>query len=259
MLTFIGDESGTHDARGLLPGSDVCGVFAYAAWERDWPKFSTMWKARLHGKVDLFHMRDFMRQKSYPYRNWTSAAREKFVEALIKVARDKTLYGLGGLLYVPDYEVLVPDALKLERGHPYYFAFQLFFDQLLPSLEKYGLREGEQVAFIFEENQFQDLASKAFWEIKQIRDKKDRLGSISFLSKGKDVAFQAADMAGWLVREDLSRKKKGLPRRDWVEQLIARQNMQVGYYDQSNLKKYVAGITNIRLRIAKQAAASEKS
>ena len=34
MLTFYGDESGTHDARGLKqPGADTGGVFAYAAWE----------------------------------------------------------------------------------------------------------------------------------------------------------------------------------------------------------------------------------
>jgi hypothetical protein len=253
MLTFYGDESGTHDARGLKPGSDACGVFAYAAWERDWRKFETVWSARLRGQVAVFHMRDFMRDKSYPYRNWTSEQRQRFIQSLIKVARDKTRFGIGGLLYVPDYDQYVPDRRKEERGHPYYFSFQLFFDQLLPQLEKFNppLPQGQQVAFVFDENQFQDLATKAFWEIKQIRDKKNRLGSIKFLTKDKCVAFQAADMAGWLFREDLSRMKKKLPRREWVDQLIERRNMLVGYYDHSNLPKYVAGISEIRRHLAR--------
>jgi hypothetical protein len=256
MLTLYGDESGTHDAKGLLPGSDACGVFAYGAWEKDWKKFTPMWKGRLRGKVDSFHMRDFMRDKAYPYRNWTPEQRKTFIESLIKVARDKTRVSFGGLLYVPDYDKLVPNDLKQERGHPYYFSFQLFFDMMLPRLEDFDppLPKGQQVAFIFEENQFQDLATRAFWDIKKIRDKNNRLGSITFLSKNKCVAFQAADMSGWLFREDLSRKKKGLPRREWVEQLIERKNVLVGYYDCDNLSKYVAGFRSIRRQIAELTA-----
>jgi hypothetical protein len=253
MLTLYGDESGTHDAKGLLPGSDVCGVFAYGAMERDWKKFTPMWKGRLRGKVPLFHMRTFMREKSYPYRKWSADDRKKFIESLIKVARDKTRVGFGALLYVPDYDQFVPADLKQERGgHPYYFAFQLFFDMLLPKLEKFDppLPKGQQVAFLFEQNQFQGLAAKAFWEIKKIRDKNNRLGSINFFSKDKCVPFQAADMTGWLFREDLSRQKKGLPRREWVDQLIERQNAIVGYYDRQNLAIHVAEIRRTRRAIA---------
>jgi hypothetical protein len=85
-----------------------------------------LWKTRLRGKVALFHMRDFMRDKSYPYRNWSHDERETFIQSLILVARDRTRFGIGGLLYVPDYDAYVPDDLKAERGHPYYFSFQLF-------------------------------------------------------------------------------------------------------------------------------------
>jgi hypothetical protein len=59
MLILYGDESGTHDAKGLLPGSDACGVYAYGAWERDWKKFAAMWNGRLRDKVPIFHMRSF--------------------------------------------------------------------------------------------------------------------------------------------------------------------------------------------------------
>jgi hypothetical protein len=216
MLTFYGDETGTHDARGLLPGSDVCGVYAYAAWESDWRKFVPIWNNRLRGKVPLFHMKAFMREKEFPYRNWTSTQKSNFIDSLIKVARDKPRFGFGALVYVPDYDTIVPENLKNERNHPFYFSFQLFFDMLLRQLEKFDppLPKSQQAAFFFEENQFQDLAAKASWEIKQIRDKYNRLGSINFLPKGKCIPFQAADMAGWLFREDLSRKKKKLSRRE---------------------------------------------
>jgi hypothetical protein len=246
MLTLYGDESGTHDAKGLRPGSDVCGVFAYAAFETEWKKFSATWTGRLRSKVPIFHMRDFMRDKAFPYRSWTVDARAKFLKSLATVAREKTRAGYGALLYVPDYDRIVPNDLKVERGHPYYFAFQLFFDMLLARLEDSGLPQGQQVAFIFEENQFQGLASKAFWDIKQVRDRYNRLGSISFLPKNKCVAFQAADMAGWVFRDDLSRKKKGLPQREIVDWLIARQNILVGYYDKDNLAKHVAEVRHGR-------------
>jgi len=248
MLTLYGDETGTHDEKGLEPGSDVCGIYAYAAWEKDWKKFVRMWNNRLRGKVESFHMNKFMREKEFPYRNWKTTKRDKFIQSLIKVARDKTCFGWGALLYVPDYDRHVPNDLKKERGHPYYFSFQLFFDMLLPQLERFDppLPKGQQVAFFFEENQFQGLASKAFWDIKTVRDKNNRLGSITFLSKGKCVAFQAADMAAWVFKDDLSRQKQGLTRRDWVNKLIARQNVQVGYYDHKNLAKYVAGVRQTR-------------
>jgi hypothetical protein len=198
-----------------------------------------------------------MRDKEYPYRKWSADDRKKFIESLIKVARDKTRCGFGALLYVPDYEQVVPDDLKQERGHPYYFSFQLFFDMLLRQLEQLAQPKGQQVAFIFEENQFQDLAAKAFWDIKQVRDKNNRLGSIDFFSKGKCVAFQAADIVGWLFREDLSRRKNGHPRREWVSQLIARENVMVGYYDRQNLREHVAEIRQTRHLLAALASTTK--
>jgi len=211
-----------------------------------------MWKGRLAGKVLSFHMRDFMREKAYPYRNWSPNERKEFIESLIDVAKNKTRFGFGALVYVPDYDQIVPDDLKQERGHPFYFSFQLFFDMLLRQLDGYylSLPKGQQVAFIFEENQFQDIATRAFWEIKKIRDKNSRLGSITFLSKNKCVAFQAADMAGWLFREDLSRRKKGLPRRECVNRLLKRGTdnaVTVGYYDRDNLSTHVAEVRRTRL------------
>jgi hypothetical protein len=253
MLTFYGDETGTHDETGASPGSHVCGIYAYAAWERDWRKFNKVWDARLKKwEVERFHMRDFMRIKGYPYRNWCVFERNRFIKDLIKVARDKPRFGFGSLLYVPEYEKVVPADLKIEREHPYYFAFQLFFDMLLPQLEQLSLPKREQVAFFFEENQqFQDQAYRAFWEIKAIRDRHDRLGSITFLPKHKQSGFQAADMAAWIFREELILKKQRLPRprKDWVDLLNERKNVVVGYYDAENLPKYVSGIRQIRKQI----------
>jgi hypothetical protein len=116
------------------------------------------------------------------------------------------------------------------------------FDPPLPT--------SQQVAFIFEENQFQDLATRAFGEIKKARDKDGRLGSITFVSKDKCIPFQAADMAGWLFREDLSRLKHGLPRRGWVEQLTERNNILVGYYDRDNLPIHINEVRQTRRLLA---------
>jgi hypothetical protein len=49
-------------------------------------------------------------------------------------------------------------------------------------------------------------------------------------------------------------QEKSLPRREWVEQLIERKNVLVGYYDRDNLSKYVAGILLRRRQIAELTA-----
>ena len=247
MLTVYADESGTHDVLGVQPGSDVVGVVGYAAWEKDWRRIEKHWETRLREYgVKEFHMRSFMRDKEYPYRNWPPKRREKFINALIKIAQKNTRFGIGGLVVLDDYNRIVPDFLREERKHPYYFSFQMFFDLPLPQLEKFDppLPKGDQVAFIFDQNQqFEEEAIKAFHDIKQLRDKHDRMGSIDFRSRKKCRVLEVADLIVYLMRDDLSRLTRGEKRRrDWIDELRQRENLLVGYYDKGNLPRYVSGV-----------------
>ncbi len=252
MLKVYADESGTHDALGVQPGSDVVGIVGYAAWDEDWRRIEKHWATRLRKfGVKEFHMRSFMRDKEYPYRNWPDRKREKFINALIKIARDNTRFGIGGLVVLEDYNRIVPDFLRDERKHPYHFTFQMFFDLILPQLEKFDppLPKGHQVAFIFEQNQqFEADAIKAFHAIKGLRDKHDRMGSIDFFPKKRCPLFQIADLIVYLVRDDLSRKIRGEKRRSWIDDIRQRENLLIGYYDKGNLPKYVRGVIEGKIK-----------
>jgi hypothetical protein len=191
-----------------------------------------------------------MRDKEYPYRDWTDDKRSKFINRLISIAQTHTRIGIGGLLVLDDYNNIVPRWLREERGHPYYFCFQLFFDNLIPLLETTNLRlpEGQQAAFVFDRNQqFRREADRAFDEIKEIRDENNRMGSLTWGDRKRHLPLQAADLIAYLVRNDMSLVLKGEPRRDWVDELIKKRNIHVGYFDKNNLQKYVDGITDGRL------------
>jgi len=215
VFTIYADESGTHDASGTQPGSDVVAIAGYGAWERDWKRFDPRWNRVMRWAEidpDDFKMSAYRRRRDYPYRNWDDAKYESFLDSLIDAARLRATLAVGGALILEDYNEIVPLDLRRERGHPYQFCFQLLIDMLLEPLERI-LPPGQQVAFIFDQtNEFAKDAVVAYQGIKELRDKNNRLGSIQFRSRIGCPPLQAADMLVGLVRDDMSRIKRGIDR-----------------------------------------------
>jgi hypothetical protein len=105
------------------------------------------------------------------------------------------------------------------------------------------LPQGQQVAFIFDQqNEFAPRALAAYQEIKELRDWNNRLGSIQFRSRIGCPPLQGADMLVSLIRDDVSRVKKGVERHRAIERLTKDGNVLVGYFDKDNLPAYVDGI-----------------
>ncbi|HXX76204.1 MAG TPA: DUF3800 domain-containing protein [Nitrospiraceae bacterium] len=252
MLTFYGDESGTHDRSGTHPGSDVIAVAGYLAHEEDWKHFQGRWTKCLNKyHVDEFHLARFMRDKELPYRNWSKEKRDEFINELIAIARRHTCGGFGGLVVVDDYNKILPAQIKREHKHPYYFCFQMLIDILLSELDTLHLPAGEQVAFIFEQNQqFADGATESYKRIKQFRDKGNRLGSITFGSRKQHVPLQAADLIAYTIRAELSRFTKAKPRPDWGMELSRKKNLKIVYCSKDGLERYVQDIKNGKIKHA---------
>lgn len=254
VFTIFADESGTHDATGRQPGSDVVAVAGYGAWERDWKRFDPRWKRvmKRYGLAeDEFHMSSYRRRRDYPYRNWDDAKYEAFLPDLIKAARLSATIAVGGVLVLKDYNEIVPDDLREERGHPYQFCFQLVIDMWLSELGKI-LPQGQRAAFVFDQtNEFATDAMAAYQGISEVRDPKNLLGSIQFWSRKGCPPLQAADMLVGLVRDDVSRGTRGLERPNRaVDELTKDRNVRAGYFDKQNLPKYVAMIRAGRSRRA---------
>jgi hypothetical protein len=142
--------------------------------------------------------------------------------------------GFGGLLVVADYKRLMPPELYVP---PYLFCFQLLFDSILKRVEELpGISATDQVAFIFDnQQQFKSAAQDGFDRIKEARDRRDRMGSITFSTRQKDPELRVADMVAWTFRDGLTRHVKGKKPRAWVRALGKNNNMVVGYYDKENL------------------------
>ncbi len=95
------DESGTHDFRGLVPGSDVTAVIGYFQAKKNWDRLSRRWLTRLR-KVKLekpFHMREL--KNDPPFNTWSKTKRDKFECGLAKLARDETWFAIGATVSTP--------------------------------------------------------------------------------------------------------------------------------------------------------------
>jgi len=252
-LISYGDESGTHDEAGIERGSEVAIVAAYVSYKHDWDQFCNEWQAVLdrYG-ISEFHMQEFADEingpsdPNWPYRGWCRGKKDQFIRELVPIARDNTFFGIGGGVDVRAYNRIVPAWLKGETQHPYYFCFQMLFDQILVLLREkleVPLQPGEQVAFFFDQQlEFKNKAEQLFYSIKAMRDHEDRMGSLTYAPRHRYIQLQAADLLAYRTRKVLARKiagRKPVNEGSWDEDLESRHNLVIGYYDEPALKKFV--------------------
>ena len=249
MLTFYGDESGTHDRSGKQPGSDVVAVAGYIAKNEEWERFNDSWSNCLkqYG-VSEFHMADCVPQgKNPPYQGWSRDKCDEFRKDLIKIARRHTLGGFGGLVIVEEYDSILPECIKYNGGytHPYHFCFHMLIDIMLPELEKLGRPAGEQIAFVFDQQkEFGAGAKKLFESIKSLRDRHNILGSLIFGSSKQHLPLQAADLLVYTVRRDLSRFTMKQFREEFAKYISRNKHLNMKCCDQKGLKQYAEDVKN---------------
>ena len=251
------DESGTHDPKGSQPGSEVAAVVGYVSWKDDWKTFCEQRADVLkHYHVSVFHMAEFNKNEingrkdpKWPYRGWSNEKKDRFIRELASVAVQNALFGAGGLVSVRDYDRIIPDKLKAEAVHPYHFCFQLFFDTVLETLRNrfdVPFPPEVKVRFYFDrQQQFKEKATQLFNQVRSLRDPENRMATIQFVSKEKHIPIQAADLLAFRMRKVLTRKLKGkrpINTGSWDEELAARGNLVMSYYDAENLRTLAANV-----------------
>jgi hypothetical protein len=263
-LACYADETGTHDAGGVLPGAEVAAVGGYIGWKDTWDVFCQEWQAVLdeYG-IRLFHTSEFRAPEqrtvppNHPYYGWPNDKRVRFIKALVRVARQNTLLGIVAGVSVRDYEVAVPAKLKEEIGHPYYFCFQLFFENVLKAITNdTRINMGsppERVAMFFDrQDQFKTLAIKMYDEL-LAKDTTGRMGGIAFEDKALYLPLQAADLLAYCYRRQLARHMKlhSAPVEPGWETALqelasSQQNIRLGFYDAGSLSTLVSTIKTAR-------------
>jgi len=266
-LVSYADESGTHDPRGVEKGSDVAGIVGYISDKENWENFCGQWKEVLDRyNVKEFHMSVFANEKegpkdpNWPYHGWDRNKKDKFIRELIPIARDNTMFAVGGFVDVKAHHATMPQWLKSEADNfPYYICFQAFFDQLLAAIP--GMRPpldiSDQVAFFFgQQDQFKETALRLFGQVKQLRDPEDRMGTITFASNSKYLPLQAADLIAYRMRKMVSRRLGGKPeasKGSWDAELESRHNLIIGYITADKLQPVIDKIIAVRLKMIAKA------
>jgi hypothetical protein len=257
QFELFADESGTHDVRGLSPGSDVTVIIGYFNSRKNWDRLSQRWNTRLRrARIDKpFHMREV--RNDAPYSTRTDNKRDKFVRSLAKLARDETWFAVGATLPTKDYDEIVPQRLKDADREPYFFCLRLFFDAVLDLLrlevdpvltkKRKGYRKtDEPVAFIFDQKgdeEFQAHARRAFNAIKALRDADGRMDSLTFGSRATCVPLQAADLMAYWGRRIVSHMIKGEAWRDPMELFLEeRHNLMFSLYNRERLVRWVLDV-----------------
>jgi hypothetical protein len=264
-LVCFADETGTHDPSGRAPGAEVAGVVGCISEKGNWADFCGQWEEVLDRyKVKVFHMSEFskpekdgLKDPSWPYRGWGRKKMDSFIRELVPIARDNTMFAVGGFVDVKAHYGSVPEWLKSDaEKFPYYVCFQAFFDQLLVVVRdklETPLDPGDQIAFFFgQQDQFKELALQLFGQIKQFRDSEDRMGAITFAETIKYPPLQAADLMAYRMRKLIGRKRANKPvvaEGSWDEELESRHNLIMGYLEGDNLQPIVDKVIAARLEM----------
>ena len=228
-------------------GTDVIAIAGYAADAAAWAQIETLWAETLA----LYGVRE--PDVSSFLREWPEEKRRPVYEALIQIVRKHTSFGVASVLRVYDYERYAPHWFQWENEHPYYFAFQLFFDMFLGVVEKLPdppLPRDEKLTFILDQNEFMQRSAGTFQQLKALRDARDRMGAITFQSRKECPLLQAADLIACLIRDAASNSQPNRPDAEWAQEMREHYNLVVGVYNRENISGLIQRIMAAKLKAA---------
>lgn len=228
-------------------GAEVIAITGYAADAANWIQVEALWAETL----DLYGVRDLDLRGIYD--EWPEEKRRPLMEALIHIIRKHTSFGVASILRVADYERYAPHWFQWENEHPYYFAFQLFFDMFLGVVEKLPdppLPRDEKLTFILDQNEFMQRSAGTFLQFKALRDTRDRMGAITFQSRKESRLLQVANVIAGLICNAASKSPPNRPDMEWAQELREHYNLVVGVYNRENIPGLIQRIMAAKLKAA---------
>lgn len=228
-------------------GTDVITIAGYAADAANWSQIKALWAETLN----LYGVRS-LDVSSLP-EDCPEEKRRPLIEALIQIIQKHTSFGVACVLRVQDYEQYAPHWFQWENEHPYYFAFQLFFDMFLGVVEKLPnppLPRDEKLTFILDQNEFMQRSAGIFLQLKALRDARDRMGAITFQSSKECPLLQVANLIACLISDESSRLQTNRPGVEWAQEMREHYNLVVGVYNRENIPGLIQRIMAAKLKAA---------
>lgn len=228
-IEIYADESGTHDETGKQRGAEVAVINGLAGWKTSWATFARKWRQCLkRNRVDCFHASDLANSTRYPnrpsvYKSWRQDRKDKFAEALAKMAARSAICPVGG--NVPTEWIHDENAAKGETGeYPYRRCFDWFFRSVTEELGRMLPNYQGNITFFFDRNQ-NPKWEEALRESHRAFAKTDRRFAVDPVTGDKRVIvpLQAADLIAYETRKVAVaawREARRLGRREPVPQPV---------------------------------------
>jgi Protein of unknown function (DUF3800) len=226
------DESGTHDRRGIQPGSEYPTIAGFAAVPNVWKSFCVNWSSVLKRyNAPYFHAREFRLAKSAienkkpttkeleknPYINWDLKKLDDFLETLAKMAGGGNKITIAGVIRTRVFHE-IREQLKISNpdqiqwgDDPYKYSMGEFFNVCRRELfYKWG-DFNSPIVFFFDQSD-DPRWREAIHEVYSAFAKKDlRMQRCSFVDKKEamHIPLQAADMLAYRIRWISEKMHKG--------------------------------------------------
>ncbi len=217
MFLAAGDESGNH-SNERYPFMAVAGYLAEIA---TWQAFNKQWSRQLADfGLETFHMTDFLRRKTSPYKDWSDQTCEDCIIWLIEVINTYNLRGFAVQVSRDDYSEFLSPRVK-KRFAPYILLFDTALTEILRIMHSFPVEE--QVTLCFHNSSLEKEARKAH-KRRQGNDPQGHRFTDDLLFESADLPpIQAADILANLARNYHRGRVSGdLPITERIEKYLRR-------------------------------------
>jgi Protein of unknown function (DUF3800) len=235
LVAYI-DDTGTHDAKGQQPGSEVAGAVGYLSRFKQWAKLTREWRRTLHEHgVKVFHAAH-LRWRRGEFIGWSDDRERALIDDLTRLATRYTMFGVGGLLLVKDYMEL-SQWFRDEIRDPYFVGLKQLFDELLQGPCAEEIR-GETINFFFDRQNRLGPGTTEMFDVFSIHKARGAFGTLGFGDKEKIIPLQCADLIAYNVRAEVARMvyKPDLEILPAMKRLLKENRIDVAYCDEAGLK-----------------------
>lgn len=199
MIEAYLDESGTHDQATIVV------MAGFLSSSKRWRRFEKQWNTVLNpdGADRVFHATDCLGKDGHgDFKDWPKQRRDALVNALIPIARKRTLASFACAFSVQDYEEVVPEWIRKKWRHPYYVCMFTIVNAIYVNRSRLEYLANEKVAFVFARKpKFGGAINRAVrraevwcrWFQRSSWQHADG-------SPDEDIPIQAADLLCYLVR-----------------------------------------------------------
>jgi len=231
LFKFACDES--YDSRKDPPYDAktyvVAGFFSEA---RIWEKVERRWKnANERFRVPRYHA-SHLNAKTYEYEGWSDAEKIRYSKQMVRIIKDQKMkmHAVSCGLQVDDYREIISEQGRLNFGPPYLACFKTCLTMIATEMRDFAPED--QFAVVLDQNPFQHLAVKIFYDLKKDPTYKyrSRFATCTPGEAEEHIALQPADLIAYETFRLLQTKRKGSDDVRAVLQSMFTENPFLGYY-----------------------------